>query len=192
MRSPAGPGTVWRCRALVVCEGGPQPPRSPRTPSPEEKSKSKSEEAAPGLHLRRPGACGPRPNIPISSATRNRFLWFRGLSPPGRAFFAPRQRVDHSLRSNDLKWACPVRAWSPPCSTTAASTVGSAIPSMASLAQGKVETGAEVEARLRAAAPARDPEKWIPVFGKDHAQNKSLERDDDSTKNHSALRPVLN
>jgi 2-octaprenyl-6-methoxyphenol hydroxylase len=36
-------------------------------------------------------------------------------------------------------------------------------------------------------ALARDPEKWEPVFGKDHAQNKSLERDDDSKKNHPAL-----
>jgi hypothetical protein len=33
---------------------------------------------------------------------------------------------------------------------------------------------------------AHDPEKWIPVFGKDHAQNKELERDDDS-KNVIAL-----
>jgi DNA-nicking Smr family endonuclease len=32
---------------------------------------------------------------------------------------------------------------------------------------------------------ARDPEKWEPVFGKDHAQN--LERDDDSRKSHPAL-----
>jgi hypothetical protein len=36
-------------------------------------------------------------------------------------------------------------------------------------------------------ALARDPEKWEPVFGKDHAQNKNLERDDDSKKNHPAL-----
>jgi hypothetical protein len=35
---------------------------------------------------------------------------------------------------------------------------------------------------------ARDPEKWEPVFGKDHAQNKNLERDDDSKKNHPALK----
>src|SRR5262245_55794453 len=35
--------------------------------------------------------------------------------------------------------------------------------------------------------PARDPEKWEPVFGKDHAQDKNLERDDDSKKNHTAL-----
>jgi hypothetical protein len=28
---------------------------------------------------------------------------------------------------------------------------------------------------------------WEPVFGKDHAQNKNLERDDDSKKNHPAL-----
>jgi hypothetical protein len=43
---------------------------------------------------------------------------------------------------------------------------------------------------------ARDPEKacpgldpgWKPVFGKDHAQNKNLERDDDSKRNHPALR----
>jgi len=33
----------------------------------------------------------------------------------------------------------------------------------------------------------RDPEKWEPVFGKDHAQNKDLERDDDSNKSHPAL-----
>jgi hypothetical protein len=25
---------------------------------------------------------------------------------------------------------------------------------------------------------ARDPEKWVPVFGKDHAQDENLERDD--------------
>jgi pimeloyl-ACP methyl ester carboxylesterase len=36
------------------------------------------------------------------------------------------------------------------------------------------------------APPARDPEKWEPVFGKDHAQNKNLERDDDSKKSHPA------
>jgi mono/diheme cytochrome c family protein len=35
--------------------------------------------------------------------------------------------------------------------------------------------------------PARDPEKWEPVFGKDHAQDKNLERDDESKKNHPAL-----
>ena len=34
---------------------------------------------------------------------------------------------------------------------------------------------------------ARDPEKWEPVFGKDHAQHKNSERDDDSKKNHPAL-----
>ncbi|MFL5057115.1 MAG: hypothetical protein ACJ8DE_17980 [Microvirga sp.] len=32
-----------------------------------------------------------------------------------------------------------------------------------------------------------DPEKWLPVFGKDHAQNKEVERDDDSTRSHRAL-----
>jgi hypothetical protein len=37
---------------------------------------------------------------------------------------------------------------------------------------------------------ARDPEKWEPVFGKDHAQSKDLERDDDSKKNHPALTPT--
>src|SRR5687768_12510248 len=34
---------------------------------------------------------------------------------------------------------------------------------------------------------AHDPEKWTPVFGKDHAQNKELERDDDSKKSRHAL-----
>jgi tetratricopeptide (TPR) repeat protein/SAM-dependent methyltransferase len=33
---------------------------------------------------------------------------------------------------------------------------------------------------------ARDPEKWAPVFGRDHAQNNDLERDDDSKKSHPA------
>jgi coproporphyrinogen III oxidase len=33
---------------------------------------------------------------------------------------------------------------------------------------------------------ARDPEKWEPVFGKDHAQIKNLEREGDSSKTHSA------
>ena len=34
---------------------------------------------------------------------------------------------------------------------------------------------------------ARDPEKWEPVFGKDHAQKNNSERDDHSTKYHPAL-----
>jgi hypothetical protein len=39
-------------------------------------------------------------------------------------------------------------------------------------------------------APAHDPEKWVPVlpvFRKDHAQIKEIERDDDSKKSHHAL-----
>jgi hypothetical protein len=36
-------------------------------------------------------------------------------------------------------------------------------------------------------APEHNPEKWVPVFRKDHAQNKELERDDDSKKSHHAL-----
>jgi hypothetical protein len=32
-----------------------------------------------------------------------------------------------------------------------------------------------------------DPEKWTPVFRKDHAQIKEIERDDDSKKSHRAL-----
>jgi hypothetical protein len=32
-----------------------------------------------------------------------------------------------------------------------------------------------------------DPEKWIPVFGKDHAPLDKLERDDDPKESHSAL-----
>jgi hypothetical protein len=32
-----------------------------------------------------------------------------------------------------------------------------------------------------------DPEKWVPVFRKDHAQIKEIERDDDSRKRHHAL-----
>jgi hypothetical protein len=31
-----------------------------------------------------------------------------------------------------------------------------------------------------------DPEKWAPVFRKDHAQTKKIERDDDSKKSHPA------
>jgi hypothetical protein len=36
-----------------------------------------------------------------------------------------------------------------------------------------------------------DPEKWVPVFRKDHAQIKEIERDDDSKKRHPALGGVL-
>src|SRR5262249_21635406 len=36
---------------------------------------------------------------------------------------------------------------------------------------------------------AHDPEKWEPVFGKDHAPSKNLGRDDDSKKRHHALAP---
>jgi hypothetical protein len=32
-----------------------------------------------------------------------------------------------------------------------------------------------------------DPEKWEPVFGKDHAPNKELDQDDDSTNRHPDL-----
>ena len=32
-----------------------------------------------------------------------------------------------------------------------------------------------------------DPEKWAPVFRKDHAQIKEIERDDDSKKSHHTL-----
>jgi hypothetical protein len=32
-----------------------------------------------------------------------------------------------------------------------------------------------------------DPEKWVPVFRKDHALTKKIERDDDSKKSHPAL-----
>ena len=32
-----------------------------------------------------------------------------------------------------------------------------------------------------------DPEKWVPVFRKDHAQIKEIERDDNSKKSHHAL-----
>src|SRR6266849_9472918 len=32
-----------------------------------------------------------------------------------------------------------------------------------------------------------DPEKWVPIFRKDHAQTKKIERDDDSRKSHPAL-----
>jgi hypothetical protein len=32
-----------------------------------------------------------------------------------------------------------------------------------------------------------DPEKWTPVFRKDHAKIKEIERDDDSKKSHRAL-----
>ena len=35
-----------------------------------------------------------------------------------------------------------------------------------------------------------DPEKWVPVFRKDHAQIKEIERDDDSKKRHPALAPA--
>ena len=41
--------------------------------------------------------------------------------------------------------------------------------------------------KSRARALEHDPEKWEPVFGKDHAPAKRIERDDDSKKSHHAL-----
>jgi uncharacterized repeat protein (TIGR03809 family) len=40
---------------------------------------------------------------------------------------------------------------------------------------------------LPRSALQHDPEKWVPVFRKDHAQTKKLERDDDSKQSHPAL-----
>jgi hypothetical protein len=36
-----------------------------------------------------------------------------------------------------------------------------------------------------------DPEKWKPVFGKDHAPTKGMERDDDSKKRRHAPNHVM-
>src|SRR5882757_2803365 len=42
--------------------------------------------------------------------------------------------------------------------------------------------------RTQAAAQLEhDPEKWMPVFRKDHAQNKEIEQDDDSKISRPAL-----
>jgi hypothetical protein len=50
---------------------------------------------------------------------------------------------------------------------------------------------ATIRAKLSASSstcfPVHDPEKWVPVFRKDHAQTKEIERDDDSKKSHHAL-----
>jgi hypothetical protein len=46
--------------------------------------------------------------------------------------------------------------------------------------------------RLRAGRVLEhDPEKWVPVFRKDHAQIKEIERDGDSKKSHHALETEL-
>src|SRR4029450_2829821 len=44
-------------------------------------------------------------------------------------------------------------------------------------------------AQATAVAPRveHDPEKWVPVFRKEHAQIKEIERDDVSKKSHPAL-----
>jgi hypothetical protein len=56
-------------------------------------------------------------------------------------------------------------------------------------------SGTAIQARLNPApAPARllerDPEKWEPIFGKNHAQIKILERHGDSSKTHPAPAPA--
>jgi hypothetical protein len=48
----------------------------------------------------------------------------------------------------------------------------------------------EIRACLEAELLEHDPEKWTPVFRKDHAQIKEIERDDDSKKSHRALADV--
>src|SRR6476659_3838402 len=51
------------------------------------------------------------------------------------------------------------------------------------------ESNRPVDTRKSAGRTAQehDPEKWVPVFRKDHAQIKQIERDDDSKKRHHAL-----
>jgi monofunctional glycosyltransferase len=49
-----------------------------------------------------------------------------------------------------------------------------------------------MEMSLKAWSIRHDPEKWVPVFRKDHAQNREIERDDGSQKSHSALGAGLN
>jgi hypothetical protein len=51
-----------------------------------------------------------------------------------------------------------------------------------------MRAGAEPAARAsRVNFPEHDPEKCSPVFGKDHAPAKKIERNDDSKKSHPAL-----
>src|ERR1700730_14037559 len=49
---------------------------------------------------------------------------------------------------------------------------------------GKVETGFPRKMRPL----EHDPEKWIPVFGKRSCSTNEVERDDDSKRNHPALK----
>jgi flagellar assembly protein FliH len=51
------------------------------------------------------------------------------------------------------------------------------------------EAVARYLARSGSPASARDPERWEPVFGNDHAQSKEPERNDDSKKSHHASGP---
>ncbi len=76
-------------------------------------------------------------------------------------------------------------------------------PWFASAVRGKASLGGAISLRLDGCADVsggrprnvvhlfsvleHDPEKWVPVFRKDHAQIKEIERDDDSKKSHPAL-----
>jgi hypothetical protein len=54
--------------------------------------------------------------------------------------------------------------------------------------RGRLYTLAGVVEINQSAVLEHDPEKWAPVFRKDHAQRKKIERDDDSKKSHPAPR----
>jgi hypothetical protein len=81
----------------------------------------------------------------------------------------------------------PVRSAAAVVQPPAETTVGIS-DSHVALAKGdRLEIAAASSEAPAQPAPERDPEKWVPVFRKDHAQIKEIERDDDSKKRHHAL-----
>jgi hypothetical protein len=82
----------------------------------------------------------------------------------------------------------PVRSAAAVVQPPAETTVGIS-DSHVALAKGdRLEIAAASSEAPAQPAPEHDPEKWVPVFRKDHAQIKEIERDDDSKKRHHALR----
>jgi hypothetical protein len=62
-------------------------------------------------------------------------------------------------------------------------------PSALAISEHDPEKWVPVFGKDHAPTIEHDPEKWVPVFGKDHAPTTSWSRDDDSKKGHPALVP---
>src|SRR5204863_15514 len=114
------------------------------------------------------------------------FARLDGMRDDGKPalFFAPHlanwELPALAARSAGINFAAVFRR--PNLAATAETIIEMRAGSMGAMIAGGLDAPFRIARALE-----NDPEKWTPVFGKDHAQPNRLERDDDSKKSHHAL-----